>query len=113
MQYYPQHYYGFEINDTVAEQLQLTEAYDTYEMSYDEESFFEGFVNKFGIEPYKFADTTFERGGYVQGLTGFEWDKTYLCFATTQVGDDRWEKMIEALSELDIDIEEGQWSELG
>jgi len=113
MQYYPQHYYGFEVNDTVADQLQLAEAFDTYEMSYDEESFFEGFEKKFGIEPYKFADTTFERGGYVQGLTGFEWDKTYLCFATTQAGDDRWEKMLETLNDVGIDIEEGHWSELG
>jgi len=113
MQYYPQHYYGFEVNGTVAEQLKLTEAFDAYEMSYDEEGFFEGFEKKFGIEPYKFADTTYERGGYVQGLSGFDWDKTYVCFDPTQVGDDRWEKLLDVLDELGIDIEEGQWSELG
>ena len=35
MQYYPQHYYGFAVDGDVAEKLQLTEAYDEYEMSYD------------------------------------------------------------------------------
>ena len=38
MQYYPQHYFGFAVNGTVAEKLQLNEAFDTYEMSYDEEA---------------------------------------------------------------------------
>jgi len=113
MQFYPQHYYGFAVNEEVAERLQLNEAYDAYEMSYDEADFFEGFVEKYGIEPYKFADTTYERGGYVQGLNGFEWDKTYVCFDPSQTGDDKWQKMIDALCEVGIDIEEGHWSELG
>ena len=113
MQYYPQHYYGFAVDGEVAEKLQLNEAYDTYEMSYDEEGFFEGFEKKFGIEPYKFADTTYERGGYVQGLSGFDYDKTYLCFAPSQTGGDKWAQMLETLEELDITIEEGRWSELG
>ena len=74
---------------------------------------FDGFEEKYGVEPYKFADTTYALGGYVQGLSGFDWDKTYVCFDPTQVGDDRWNKMIEALKEMDISIEEGHWSELG
>ena len=82
-------------------------------MSYDEMPFFEGFENKFGIEPYKFADTTYERGGYVQGLSGFDWYKTYVCFDPSQTGDDKWEKMLSALLDAGIDVEEGHWSELG
>jgi hypothetical protein len=113
MQYYPQHYFGFAVNGTVAEKLQLNEAYDTYEMSYDEEGFFDGFEKKFGIEPYKFADTTYEKGGYVQGLSGFDWDKTYICFDPTQVGGQKWIQMMETLDALDIAVEEGRWSELG
>ena len=113
MQYYPQHYFGFAVDGAVAEKLQLNEAFDTYEMSYDEEGFFDGFEKKFGIEPYKFADTTYERGGYVQGLSGFEWDKTYICFDPTQTGDDKWTSMLETLQALDIVVEEGYWSELG
>lgn len=112
MQFYPQHYFGFAIDEEVAEKLQLTEAFDMYEMSYDENEFFEGFNEKFGIEPYRFTDTTYERGGYVQGLTGFDWDSTYVCFDRTQAGDEKWEKMIRALSELDIPVEEGEWSQL-
>tara|TARA_B100001250_G_C19777860_1_gene780436 strand:+ start:1387 stop:1728 length:342 start_codon:yes stop_codon:yes gene_type:complete len=113
MQFYPQHYYGFIVNEEIAERLKLNEAYDTYEMSYDEEPFFNEFESKFGIEPYKFADTTYERGGYVQGLSGFEWDKTYLCFDPSQVGDDKWEKMLINLSDMGVDVAEGHWSELG
>ena len=113
MQYYPQHYYGFAVDGDIAERLQLNEAYDRYEMTYEENDFFDGFEEKFGIEPYKFADTTYERGGYVQGLSGFDWDKTYICFAPTQTGDDKWRLMIDSLLELGIDIEEGTWSELG
>jgi len=113
LQYYPQHYYGFVVDNDVARRLELAEAYDVYEMSYDEEHFFEGFQEKYGVEPYKFADTTYERGGYVQGLNGFEWDKTYICFAPSQAGDDRWNKMLFALEEAGILMQEGKWSELG
>jgi len=113
MQFYPQHYYGFVVDEGVADKLQLNEAYDTYEMSYDEEPFFDEFESKFGIGPYKFADTTYERGGYVQGLTGFDWDKTYVCFDPSQTGDDKWNRMITTLSEAGVNVEEGRWSELG
>tara|TARA_R110000824_G_scaffold36415_1_gene113293 strand:- start:1018 stop:1359 length:342 start_codon:yes stop_codon:yes gene_type:complete len=112
MQYCPQHYYGFIVDSSVAEQLNLNEAYDTYEMSYDEDQFFDGFHKKYGVQPYKFTDTTYERGGYVQGLSGFEWDKTYLCFAATQAGDSRWQDMIISLEEEGVTVEEGTWSEL-
>ena len=113
MQYCPQHYLGFAVDGEVAEKLQLNEAFDAYEMSYDEEDFFDGFEEKYGIEPYKFADTTYARGGYVQGLIGFDWDKTYVCFAPSQAGDDKWDKMISALQECGVIVEEGKWSELG
>ena len=112
MQYVPQHYFGFAVDGETAEKLSLTEAFDLYEMSYDEGDFFDQFVEKYGIEPFKFADTTFERGGYVQGLSGFDWDKTYVCFAPSQTGDDKWKKMLSALKERDVIVEEGRWSEL-
>ena len=113
MQYSPQHYFGFVIDNEVAEKLKLDEAFDLYEMSYDDEPFFEGFRANYGIEPYRFADTTYQRGGYVQGLTGFEWDKVYLCFAATQAGDVRWDKMVQNLSYSGINVVEGHWAELG
>jgi hypothetical protein len=113
MQFYPQHYYGFAVNGAVAEKLQLTEAFDNYEMSYDEADFFGGFEDKFGIEPYMMADTMYERGGYVQGLTGFEWDSKYVCFDPTQVGSQKWNRMLAILEEADIHMKEGHWSQLG
>jgi hypothetical protein len=112
MQYHPQHYFGFAVDNKIAEKLHLNEAFDIYEMSYDEDDFFDGFQKKFGIEPYKFADTTYERGGYVQGLSGFEWDKTYLCFDPSQIGGSKWKKMLNYLENAGIALEEGRWSEL-
>jgi len=113
MHHSPQHYLGFILDSTVAAKLQLTEAFDAYEVSYDEDGFFEGFENKYGIEPYKFTDTTYERGGYVQGLQGFKWDNTYVCFHPASAGDDKWNTMVSELEELGIPIEEGRWSQLG
>ena len=104
---------GFIVDNEVAGHLQLTEAFDTYEMSYDEDSFFDKFEESFGIAPYKFADTTYERGGYVQGLEGFEWDTTYICFHPASVGDAKWENMISKLDTMGISMEEGRWSQLG
>ena len=49
MQYYPQHYFGFAVDGIVAERLQLNEAYDNYEMSYEENDFFDGFEDLQGI----------------------------------------------------------------
>ena len=113
MQYFPQHYFGFAVDGDVAEKLQLNEAFDTYEMSYDEEAFFDGFQKRYGVEPYKFADTTYERGGYVQGLSGFDWDSTYLCFHPATTSGEKWNSMVEVLNDLGIEIDEGRWSQLG
>ena len=54
MHYYPQHFLGFVVNEEVAEQLELTEAFNIYEMSYDEDEFFDQFEDRFGIPPYQF-----------------------------------------------------------
>jgi hypothetical protein len=113
MHYSPQHYFGFEVDIDVAEKLNLDEAFDIYEMSYDDEQFFEGFREHYGIEPFRFIDTTYERGGYVQGLSGFEWDRVYLCFAPTQTGDDKWDTMVTNLAQVGIGMVEARWSELG
>jgi hypothetical protein len=113
MQFQPQHFMGFIVNTETAGQLQLTEAFDEYEMSYEEDSFFDKFEETFGVTPYKFTDTTYERGGYVQGLRGFEWDSTYVCFHPASVGDMKWENMISKLENLGIFMQEGHWSQLG
>ena len=113
MHFFPQHFLGFAVDEEVAEQLDLIEAYNTYEMSYDEDDFFDQFESKFGITPYQFTDTTYERGGYVQGLQGFEWDNTYVCFHPATAGDEKWKNMVTKLEQLGIPIYEGRWSQLG
>ena len=55
MQYYPQHYFGFAVDSTIAEKLQLTEAFDSYEMTYDEDGFFVSYHDMIWIEkPVKY-----------------------------------------------------------
>jgi hypothetical protein len=113
MQFYPQHFIGFAVNEEVAEQLQLTEAFNSYEMSYEEDDFFDQFESKFGVVPYKFTDTTYEKGGYVQGLQGFDWDSVYVCFHPATAGDKKWDNMASQLEKLGIPLNEGRWSQLG
>ena len=113
MHYYPQHFLGFVVNEEVAEQLELTEAFNIYEMSYDEDEFFDQFEDRFGIPPYQFTDTTYHKGGYVQGLQGFNWDSTYVCFHPATAGDEKWNNMVSQLEEIGISMHEGRWSQLG
>ena len=113
MQFYPQHFLGFEVNEEVAEQLQLESAFNSYEMSYDEDEFFDQFEDRYGVSPYQFTDTTYQKGGYVQSLQGFEWDSVYVCFHPASAGDDKWDNMVSKLKKLGIPMQEGKWSQLG
>lgn len=113
MQFYPQHYFGFAIDDGIAQKLNLAEAYNNYETNFDENDFFDGFEDSFGVEPYNLADTTYSRGGYIQSLTGFEWDQIYVCFHPATVGDERWSTMVSKLEDLGVTVTEGRWSQLG
>tara|TARA_R100000458_G_C8153535_1_gene160325 strand:+ start:320 stop:661 length:342 start_codon:yes stop_codon:yes gene_type:complete len=113
MNLYPQHYLGFEVDSSVAERLELIEAFDIYELSHDEEQFFDKFEEKYGVYPYTFTDTTVGPGSYIQSLRGFKQNSTYICFHPATAGDDRWENMILLLQKADVCIQEGKWSELG
>ena len=112
MHYSPQHFFGFMVDDEVAEKLDLSEAFISYEMSYEEGDFFDGFENKYGIEPYQFTDTTYERGGYVQGLQGFDWDSIYVCFHPATAAGEKWKALLDNLNSLGIEMHEGKWSQL-
>ena len=113
MHFYPQRFLGFVVDEEVAQQLDLLSAFNSYEMSYEEDDFFDQFEDKFGIIPYQFTDTTYEKGGYVQGLQGFDWDNTYVCFHPATAGDERWNNMVSQLEKLGIPVQEGSWSQLG
>lgn len=115
MQFYPQHYFGFQLDDEVAAELGLLEEYEDAQANWrHEDMFFEAFEEKFGVYPEKFQDTTYRRGGEIQGLEGFEWDTTYLCFDPDSRDSNAWTEMENRLqTETTITLQEGRWSELG
>mgnify|MGYP004007610241 CR=1 FL=1 len=113
MNLYPQHYFGFEVNNATVKRLELIEAFDIYELSLNEEDFFDTFEEKFGVYPYAFTDTTVGPGSYIQSLKGFKQNSTYICFHPATAGDDKWENMVSLLEKADICIQEGTWSESG
>lgn len=112
MNLYSQHYFGFEVNSDIAERLELSEAFDIYELSHDEEGFFDKFEEKYGVYPYTLTDTTVGPGSFIQSLKGFNQDSTYVCFHPATAGDGRWKNMISLLEQVDVHIEEGRWSEM-
>ncbi len=111
MQYYPQHYFGFAVDGTVAERLQLNEAFDNYEMSYEEEDFFDGFEEKYGVLPESVRLFDYDESEAIRDLCGFEWDRPYVLFEDYQEGTPDWEKLSEILEEEDVSIDYGNWSE--
>ena len=115
MEYYPQRKKGFIFNEDVADQLGILEEYQIYQNDYDYDPLIEVFNQKFGVEPEYPKYFKWEKGGYVQGLQGFDWDTEYLLFDTyvEQQYPDEWDKFINSLEEMDIDLIEGSWSELG
>ena len=115
MQYYPMRKKGFIFNEDVAEQLGLLEEYKLYQEDYDYDPLNEAFNEKFGVEPEYPKHFEWEKGGYVQGLQGFDWDVEYLLFDDWSIEQsaDAWDKFTTTMEEMDIEIFEGSWSELG
>jgi hypothetical protein len=109
---YPQHYFGFEVDNEIAQRLELSEAYGLYELGSNEEEFFDKFEEKYGVYPYTLKDTTTGPGSYIQSLKGFNENSVYVCFHPASIGDDRWQSMISSLEDLNIYVKEGRWSEV-
>ena len=112
MQIRPVRKKGFIFNEDVAEDLGILNEYRMWEEDYDYTPLIEIFNEKFGVEPE--YPKRFDRD-YVQGLQGFDWDVTYLLFDSylEKAYADEWDKFTSNLEEMDIDLIEGSWSELG
>lgn len=115
MEYYPQSKKGFVINEEVAEQLGVLEEYLIWENDYDEEILLERFEELHNVLPDRLRSFEWRKGGYVQGLQGFEYDVPYLVFCDDVAEDykEDWEKLSALLEENDIEVVDGFWSELG
>ena len=113
MQYYPQNKTGFLITEDIAEELGLRELYEHWESEWDYDPFCMEFEEKFGVYPDRIQHFECERGGEVQGLSGFDYDCTYVLFSDYDKKNEKWDYMVQKLQEQNILFEDGRWSELG
>ena len=114
MQFYPQSKTGFAISESVAEALGLADEYVMWQKGYDHVEFCNAFGERFGVQPDNITHFQYTRGGYVQGLSGFDWDQTYVLFDDYNKGNDNWEPMKEKIEgDFGFTFENGTWSELG
>ena len=115
MQFRPKRAIGFEINDEIAAQLELSEQYENWKTTKDALQFNIGLEEKYGFPEGPEAmiwDFQYERGGEIQGLQGFEWNKTYCWFfGGTKVKG--WKGFENKLKKKGVCFQSGAWSELG
>jgi hypothetical protein len=104
MYFSPRSANGFKINDEIAQQIGLFEEFRIYADDWDYDPFCFAFKEKYNTEPDEIKFFEYERGGYIQGLEGFEYDEFYVLFSDH--GD------LSGLP-IDIEVEYGEWSELG
>lgn len=117
MQYKPQFALGFEINDEIANQLDLTEEYSEWKSDPGCSFFTNTFVEKYN--PPENIDVQIQKfvyegkGGEVVSLEGFEWGKTYCYFRDVQIKDKGWRPYIKKLTKKapNITFNEASWSE--
>ena len=112
MQIRPTRKKGFIFNEDVAEDLEILNEYRTWEEEYDYTPLIEIFNEKFGVEPE--FPKYFDRD-YIRDLQGFDWNVTYLLFDSyiEKAYADEWDKFTTSLEEMDIDLIEGSWLEIG
>ena len=108
MEYTPESAYGTEVSDDLIAKLGLSA--DLYKLATegDPNPFFDEFEKKYGIYPDRVVFFEYERGGYFQGLSGFEYNKWYLLF-----DDDEEEKVNNCKFPIELEFYSGRWSELG
>lgn len=115
MQFRPKTAIGFELNEEVAEKLDLLEEYKEWKSSLRELSFAAGLEEKYafpnGPDPLIW-EFKYERGGEIQSLEGFEWDKTY-CWFLGETKVKGWKKFVNNLKKKDVHLQEASWVQLG
>lgn len=119
MKYYPKTALGFEINEELAEMMGLVSEYKHYVENRDNYPFYKAFCAKFevpdsfGVELRTFKD---ERGGYTQGLEGFEYGRPYVYFSGVDPACEDLQPILSRLKEAYADeglfLERAAWSEL-
>ena len=112
MRYYPKRAVGFEINLAVAEKLELVDPWEEWDGEWYDSNFGYDFEEKYGVAPIGVIEFKERKGGEISGLTGFANDTTYVLFDEDESGE-AWDKLVAALEEKGIELEEGSWAQLG
>jgi hypothetical protein len=112
MRYYPKSATGFEINISVAESLNLLEAWEEFDGEECDSNFASEFEATYKVYPRYIRSFREERGGEVSGLTGFSEGVIYVLFDRDEEGED-WDNLVKLLEEHNIELESGSWSQLG
>jgi len=115
MRYYPKNAVGIEFNEENCEILSdvIKELYDTWEGDSWDEELFNEFDDEFGVVPMRVGPLNESRGGEISGLTGFEDGQSYVFFDPKEQDEENWESFINFLSNNNVTIYEGSWSQLG
>ena len=115
MEYYPQRNKGFVIDYDLAEELEIADEFLEWEEGYNDAPLLEIFEEKYGVAPENVTFFEYDRGGYVQGLQGFDYDAAYVLFdpSADKAHPEQWDSLINLLEEKDVDVIEGSWAELG
>ena len=138
MEYYPVRKIGFEFTDENMnyfldwydpEEYEEGEEFWTARMDWEEKGFGDFSCKKAyrGKFELKFIDFiwdhlqveveprsyTWSKGGYIQGLSGFEYGKTYLTFEAPEDGDERLELCKKLEERFGLPMIEATYSELG
>lgn len=122
MQYYPKEGFGFEYNEDMEKELNEAaklsgEEYVSFEKQ--PEKLKQLLVEKFKMPTGQFGvdvDVTefeYERGGYIQGLSGFEYGKKYVMIdgvTPKTKGMKTWIRKME--TKYYINFQEGEWTQL-
>jgi len=107
---------GFELNEEVAEELGLLEEFQTWKKTYNTTDFSAAMEEKYKLPDYtepSIYEFKYERGGEIQGLEGFDWDKTYCWFFSDDTKQKGWKPFANRLKKKGIVLESARWSELG
>jgi len=136
MEYYPVHKIGFEFTDENMnyfldyfdpEELEEGEVPRTARMDWEGsfgdiscnkacsefEMEFIDFIWNHLQEDCEIRSYEWRKGGYIQGLSGFEYDKTYLTFEAPEDGNERLQLCRELEERFGLPMIEATYSELG
>jgi len=115
MMYYPRRAVGIEMNSSIAESLQIIEEFEAWaedESIENAEALMGRIEEIYDVSVYRFGSLDNDRGGEVQGLTGFTSGCTYLLFEPEMRSTPGWRRIRTRVKKAGGSIEKGSWSQL-